>query len=55
MVQYDMVSNVGGMDICIMSLSIVSPSLKAIVMETLIHVAKGGNEARPFGNTRFLA
>ncbi len=56
MVQYDMVSNLGGMDmICTMFLSIVSPSLRAITMEALIHVAKGGNGARSFGNTRFLA
>jgi len=55
MVQYDMASNVGSMDICIMSLSIVSSSLKATIMQALFHVAKGGNGARSFGNTRFLA
>jgi hypothetical protein len=56
MAQYDMASNVGGMDlICTMFLSIVSPSLKATIVEAFIHVAKGGNGARSFGNTIFLA
>jgi hypothetical protein len=39
------------MDMCIVSLLIISPFLIADAMETLIHIAKGGNGARSFGNT----
>jgi len=43
-----MACSVDGMDMCTISLSIVSPSLMVETMETLIHIAKGGNGGRFF-------
>ncbi len=53
-VQYVVASKVDGMDICMISLSNVAPSLIAKDMATLTHIGKGATFARLFGNIKAL-
>jgi hypothetical protein len=49
--RYVVASNVGGMDICITSLSIISPFLMAKEMVVLTQIGNGATFARWYGNT----